>query len=76
MIEMNLFTKQKQTHSLWQQTYGYQRGKVGGEINQELGISLHTLLFIRQVTNKDLKYSTGNSTQYSLLTYMGKQSEK
>ena len=26
---MNLFTKQKQTHSLWKQTDGYQRGKVG-----------------------------------------------
>ena len=28
-----LFTKQKQTHRLWKQTYGYQRGKVGGGIN-------------------------------------------
>ena len=26
---MNLFTKQKQTHRLQKQTYGYQRGKVG-----------------------------------------------
>ena len=31
MILMNLFTKQKQTHGLRQQTYGYQRGKGGGE---------------------------------------------
>ena len=31
MIKMNLFTKQKQTHRLQKQTYGYQRGKVGGE---------------------------------------------
>ena len=30
MIQMDLFTKQKQTHSLQKQTYGYQRGKVGG----------------------------------------------
>ena len=28
---MNLFTKKKQTHRLRKQTYGYQRGKVGGE---------------------------------------------
>ena len=28
MIQMNLFTKQKQTHR--QQTYSYQRGKVRG----------------------------------------------
>ena len=27
---MNLFTKQKQTHRLGKQTYGYQSGKVGG----------------------------------------------
>ena len=28
MIRMNLFTKQKQTHRLREQTYGYQRGKM------------------------------------------------
>ena len=26
--------------------------------------------------NKDLLYSTGNSTQYSVITYMRKESEK
>ena len=30
MIQMNLFTKQKWTHRLRKQTYGYQMGKVGG----------------------------------------------
>ena len=30
MIQMNLFTKQKQTHRLREQTYGYQGGRVGG----------------------------------------------
>ena len=36
---------------------------VAGErgINQELGINIHTLLNIRQITNKGLLYSTGNS---------------
>ena len=29
MIQMNLFTKQKQTHRHRKQTYGYQRGKLG-----------------------------------------------
>ena len=28
MVQMNLFTKQ--THRLRKQTYGYQRGKIGG----------------------------------------------
>ena len=27
-------------------------------------------------TNKDLLCNTGNSTQYSVITYMGKESEK
>ena len=31
MIQMNLFTKQKQTHRHRKQTYGYQRGKWVGE---------------------------------------------
>ena len=31
MIQMNLFTKQNQTHRLRKHTYSYQRGKVGGE---------------------------------------------
>ena len=30
MIQMNLFTKQKETHRLRKETYGYQRGNVGG----------------------------------------------
>ena len=30
MIQMNLFTKEKQTYRFQKQTYGYQRGKVGG----------------------------------------------
>ena len=32
-IQMNLYTKQKQTHRHRKQTYGYQRGKAGGRIN-------------------------------------------
>ena len=40
MIQMNLFTKQPQTHRHRKQTYGYQRGIVGqgAEINYEFGI--------------------------------------
>ena len=36
MIQMNLFTKQKKTHRLCKQIYGYQRGKVGG--GDKLGV--------------------------------------
>ena len=31
MIQVNLYTKQKQTYRLEKQIYGYQRGKVGGK---------------------------------------------
>ena len=41
----------------------------GGGINQEFGININTLLHIKQITNKDLLYSTGNSTQYSIIDY-------
>ena len=75
MVQMNLLTKQKQSHRCRKLTYGYQGGK-GGGINWEIGIDIYTLLYIKQITNKDLLYSTGNSTQYSVMTYMGKESKK
>ena len=37
---------------------------------------IHTLLYIKYIANKDLLYSTGNSTQYSVMAYMGKESKK
>ena len=45
-------------------------------INWEIGINIYTLLYIEQITNKNLPYSTGNSTQYSVMTYMEKESRK
>ena len=33
VIQMSLFTKQKQTHKSQKQSYSNQRGKVGGGIN-------------------------------------------
>ena len=38
---------------------------------------IYSLLYIKQITNKDLLYSTvGNSTQYSVMTYMETESKK
>ena len=51
-----------------------ERGK--GQINWEIGTDINTLLYIKQITNKNLLYSTGNSTQYSVITYMGKESKE
>ena len=38
-------------------------------------IEIHTLLYMEWMSNKDL-YSTGKSIQYSIVSYMGKESEK
>ena len=35
-----------------------------------------TLLYIRKINNKDLLCSTKNSVQYSVITYMRKESKK
>ena len=51
-------------------------GKGEGGINWKIGTDIYTLLYIKQITNKDLLYSTGNSTQYSVMAYMGKDSKK
>ena len=54
------------------------KGESGGcgGIDWEFGINIYTLPCLRHITNKDLLYSTGNSAQYSVITYMGKESEK
>ena len=42
----------------------------------ESGIDIDTLLYTKQITNKDLPHGTGNCIQYSVITYMGKEPEK
>ena len=54
-------------------SYGYQGVRGGEGINWEIGTDLYILLYIKQTTNKDLLYSTRNSTQYSVMVYMGKE---
>ena len=48
----------------------------GEEINQEFGIKRYVQLYIKQVNNKDLLYSSVNSIQYLVITYNEKESEK
>jgi len=45
---------------------------LGGGINQELGMNIHTTT---NETDKALLYSTGSSTQYSVITYMRRESK-
>ena len=42
----------------------------------EVWINIYTLLYIKQVNNKDLLYSTGNYIQYLVITYNGKEFDK
>ena len=44
-------------------------------INWQIVIDIYTLLYI-ELTNKDLLYHIGKSTQYSVMAYMGKESKK
>ena len=43
MIQMNLFTKQKQTHWLREWAYGYRGEEWGGGIDWEFRIDMYTL---------------------------------
>ena len=45
-------------------------------INRDIGVGTCTLLHMKQTAIKDLLYSTGNSSQYSLMIYVGKESKK
>ena len=42
----------------------------GKEIVKEFGIQLYTLLYLKEITNKDLLCSTGNSAQCYLAAWM------
>ena len=44
------------------------KGGRGGGMNWEIGIDIYTLLCIKWVANENLLYSTGNSTQCSMVT--------
>ena len=50
--------------------------QVDRRLDMEIGIDIYTLLYIKWVTNENLLYSTGNSSQYPVMTYMGKESKK
>ena len=69
MIQTNSFTKQKQTYRPRKQIYGYKRQVVGEEINCEFGINRYTLLYTKQINNKDLLAISYFRVQYLVITY-------
>ena len=79
---MNLYTKQIDPQA---QKTNFQIPKRKGEKSLSVimltysvymlityGINIYTLVFIKQITNKDLLYSRGSSTKYFEMTYKGK----
>ena len=53
-----------------------EKAGAGVRINWDIEIDIYTLLCIEYMTNKNLLSSTGNPIQYSVMTYMGKESKK
>ena len=77
MIQKNVFTKQKQAQRFQNQTYCYQRGNTG--LRDKLGgwdWHIHTTIYTNPISNKNLLYSTGTSTRYSVIAHRRKESEK
>jgi len=63
MAQMNLSTKQKQTHRHREQTCGCQGGGGRSGRDGEFGVNRCKLLHFEWISNEDLLYSTGNYIQ-------------
>ena len=75
MTQMNLFMEQKQTQTSKKNKNKNKtmvtKGKMLGEgIVKDFGKVMYTLLYLKWITNKDLLYSTRNSAQYFIMTYI------
>ena len=66
-LQITLLTKQKETHRLREQTYGCWREGIVRDLEMEL----YTLLYLKWITNKGIQYSTWNSVQCYLATWVG-----
>ena len=72
MTQVNLSTKQKQTHRHRKQTCGCQ-GEAGGGKDWEFGINRCKLLYTEWINNKVLLQSTGNYIQYPVINHNKKR---
>ena len=74
MTQINISTKQKQTHrhrgQLW-----LPRGRESGGRNG-VGVSRCKLVYIEWINNKVLLYRTGNYIQYPVINHNGKEYKK
>ena len=69
---MNTSIKQKQTQRQ-RMNLGLPWGRMGLGIDWEFGTDMYTLLYLKQITNKDLLDRKGNSAKYSVIILMGKK---
>ena len=74
--QVNLTTKQKQTHRHREQTCDCQGGGGCGGKDGESGITRCKLLCIRWINYKVLLYSTGNYIQCPVINHNGKEYKK
>ena len=65
-IQMNLLTKQKETHRLRKWTHGFQ----GDGIVLYFGKIMYTLLYLKWITHKNLLHSTWSSVQCYVAAWM------
>ena len=77
MIQKNLFTEQKQTHTdlenelmVCRQGQEWREETVG-----EFGMDMYILLYLKWITNKVLLYDAGNSALCSVADWMGAEFE-
>ena len=73
--QLNLFTNRNRVTGVEKKCMVTKEEMEGG-INWKIDIEICTLLYIKHFTNLDLLYNTGNSSQYSVMTYMGKYFKK
>ena len=72
MTQMNLSTKQKQTHQHTEQTCGCQEGGLRLGRIRRLGLA-NANDYYRMDKQQDLRYSTGNYIQYPVINHSGKE---
>ena len=72
MMRMNLQNRKRLT-DLENKIMAAKEEEWGEGICRGLGIDMYTLLYLKWMTNKDLLYSTGNSTQCCVAAWMGRE---
>ena len=73
---MNQLTKQKKNHRCRKQIYGYQGEREGRDKLGDGDWYIHTTMYKADDLYKNLLCSRGNSTQNSVMAFMGKESKK